>query len=316
MAIIAIIESSEGTIKKTSLEAVSYASELGEDVIGLALGAQHDQNNLSGLASQGAKRVIHDNGENYSQGDASFYSKTIVDVMEEVGADTVIFSTSPFAATIAGRVAVKSGSALVTNVVDLPQTSNGFALKRNIFSGKAYENVEVINSKKIVVIKKNAVPIKDLGGSVNIEAKNYNSDATSVSVTGSEKAEGTVLLPEAEIVVSGGRGLKGPENWTMVEELAGLLGAATACSKPVSDMEWRPHHEHVGQTGLKISPQLYIAIGISGAIQHLAGVNSSKYIVVINKDPDAPFFKEADYGIVGDAFQVVPDLINAIKLAG
>ena len=193
--------------------------------------------------------------------------------------------------------------------------SSGFAVKRSIYTGKAFANTILNAEKKVLTIKKNAVAIGEDGQLAAVEAfhPTISDDDFVVKVTSTQKAKGEILLPEADIVVSGGRGLKGPENWSILEDLAKVLGAATACSKPVSDMDWRPHHEHVGQTGIKVAPSLYIAIGISGAIQHLAGVNSSKNIVVINKDPEAPFFQAADYGIVGDAFDVVPKLTEAIR---
>jgi electron transfer flavoprotein alpha subunit len=196
----------------------------------------------------------------------------------------------------------------------LPDTSSGFVVKKSIFTGKAFADVSVVGDKKILIIKKNSVETMEEGSLAEIE-KIAMPDIVvfKEKITGNEKASGDMLLDEADIVVSGGRGLKGPENWGMIEELASALGAATGCSKPVSDLGWRPHHEHVGQTGVKVSPNLYIAVGISGAIQHLAGVNSSKVLVAINKDPDAPFFKAADYGIVGDAFEVVPRLVKKVK---
>ena len=249
MSTLVFIETADGKVKKTSIEAVAYAAELGGPV--------------------------------------------------------------------SARVAIKLDASLVSNVVALPETGSGFKVKRSIYTGKAFATVELNKAKKILAIKKNAVEVKETGGTANVEAFNVDlSDADfATKITNTEKASGDVLLPEAEIVVSGGRGLKGPENWGMIEDLAKSLGAATGCSKPVSDMDWRPHHEHVGQTGVKVSPNLYIAVGISGAIQHLAGVNSSKCIVVINKDEEAPFFKAADYGIVGDAFDIVPKLTEAIKAA-
>jgi electron transfer flavoprotein alpha subunit len=214
-------------------------------------------------------------------------------------------------------VAAQLGASLASNVVELPQTANGFIVKRSIYTGKAFAHLQMTNARKVIGIKKNAAEVKNVGSPVQPVAfepvLSENDFAT--KIISSEKATGEVLLPEANVVVSGGRGMKGPEHWGVLEELAKTLHAATGCSKPVSDMGWRPHHEHVGQTGVKVSPQLYIAIGISGAIQHLAGVNSSKCIVVINKDAEAPFFKAADYGIVGDAFDILPKLTEAIKAA-
>jgi electron transfer flavoprotein alpha subunit len=241
----------------------------------------------------------------------------ISSAMDATGADVLVLANSSLGAPVSARVAVHAGASLVSNVTELPDTSNGFSVKRSIYTGKAFATVELNSDKKILAIRKNAVELKETGGSAAVETFNaeLGDGAFAANILSTDKASGDVLLPEAEIVVSGGRGLKGPENWEMIETLAQELGAATGCSKPVSDMGWRPHHEHVGQTGVKVSPQLYVAVGISGAIQHLAGVNSSKYIVVVNKDPEAPFFKAADYGIVGDAFEVVPKLTEAIKAA-
>jgi electron transfer flavoprotein alpha subunit len=202
-------------------------------------------------------------------------------------------------------------------VVSLPDTTSGFSVKRSIYTGKAFATVSLNKDKKVIAIRKNAVTVTDDGQPASVmplEVKLDDADFAT-KITSTDQATGEVLLPEADIVVSGGRGMKGPEHWGILEALAKELHAATGCSKPVSDMGWRPHHEHVGQTGIKVAPQLYIAVGISGAIQHLAGVNSSKYIVVINKDADAPFFKAADYGIVGDAFEIIPKLTEAIKAA-
>jgi electron transfer flavoprotein alpha subunit len=232
-------------------------------------------------------------------------------------ADILVLADSSLGTPVAARVAARTGASLASNVIALPDTSSGFVVKRSIYTGKAFANVALQNAKKVISLKKNAAEAKEVGSTVSVTPYTVSVADTdfAVKIISSEKATGEVLLPEANIVVSGGRGMKGPENWGMLEDLAKVLHAATGCSKPVSDMGWRPHHEHVGQTGVKVAPQLYVAVGISGAIQHLAGVNSSKYIVVINKDADAPFFKAADYGIVGDAFEVIPKLTEALKAA-
>ncbi|HYG37471.1 MAG TPA: electron transfer flavoprotein subunit alpha/FixB family protein, partial [Cytophagales bacterium] len=235
--------------------------------------------------------------------------------MEKEGYDILILAKSSIGDAVGARVSAKINAGLASNVVALPEMSNGFTVKRSIYTGKAFALTEMTSAKKVITLKKNAFSITEGTGVATIEKFQPNISETdfAINVKNIEKTSGDVLLPEAEIVVSGGRGMKGPENWGILEDLAKALGAATACSKPVSDMDWRPHHEHVGQTGIKVSPNLYIALGISGAIQHLAGVNSSKVIVVINKDADAPFFKAADYGIIGDVFEVVPKLTEAIK---
>lgn len=312
MSIIVLVESSEGNIKKASREAVSYASQLGDgDVTALVLG-NAQASGLETLGNNGASKVIHVAGEFKSVQESAV---AVSEIMTSTGANTLVLAQSAKASAIGGRVAVKQGASIASNVVSLPDTSNGFSVKTSIFSGKAFANVALTNDKKVLVISKNAVDLKEDGGSAEVEPASVaiNDADKKIKITGEERASGDILLTEADMVVSAGRGLKGPENWGMIEDLAKALGAATACSKPVSDMDWRPHSEHVGQTGIKVAPTLYIAIGISGAIQHLAGVNSSKNIVVINTDEDAPFFKAADYGIVGDAFEVVPKLIEAVK---
>jgi electron transfer flavoprotein alpha subunit len=244
------------------------------------------------------------------------YASCIMSAIKAENANVLILAKSSLSDIVGGRVAAGLKAGIVTNVVELPDLSQGFTVKKSIYTGKAFATVELKSDVKILGIAKNAVNLKEDGPDAPVNELQVTLDEgdLSVAISKVEKAEGDVLLSEAEIVVSGGRGLKGPENWGMVEELARELGAATGCSKPVSDLGWRPHHEHVGQTGVKVSPNLYIAIGISGAIQHLAGVNSSKVLVAINKDPEAPFFKAADYGIVGDAFEVVPKIIEAVKL--
>lgn len=316
MATLVFVESADGKIKKTSIEAVAYAAAMGGDVTAIALGAV-DQSELEGLGNYGASKVLHADDDKLNAGVIQAYASVLAKAMADESADTLVLANTSLGAPVAARVSIKAGASLVSNVTDLPDTSGGFKVKRSIYTGKAFAISELTSDKKILAIKKNAAEIKETGGSASVEKFSVDlSDSDfAATITSTDKAEGEILLPEAELVVSGGRGMKGPENWNMIEDLAKELGAATGCSKPVSDMGWRPHHEHVGQTGVKVSPQLYIAIGISGAIQHLAGVNSSKNIVVINKDPEAPFFKAADYGIVGDAFEVVPKLTEAIKAA-
>ena len=316
MPILVFVESDEGKIKSTSVEAVAYANAMGDSVTAIALGSA-DKSELEALGKYGAKKVLHAADEKLNQSNIQAYSAVLVKAMEDEKADILVLANSSLGTPVAARVAAKAGASLASNVVDLPQTSGGFVVKRSIYTGKAFMHVELKNQKKVIGIRKNAAEIKEVGSNASVTpySVSLSDNDFAVKITSSEKPTGEVLLPEADIVVSGGRGMKGPENWGMLEELAATLGAATGCSKPVSDMGWRPHHEHVGQTGVKVAPQLYIAVGISGAIQHLAGVNSSKCIVVINKDADAPFFKAADYGIVGDAFDVVPKLTQAIKSA-
>jgi len=314
--ILVFVESADGKIKRTSLEAVAYAHGMGGPVTAIALGAV-DKAELESLGKYGATKVLHAADSKLNQGVIQAYASVLAKAMQDESADILVMANSSLGTPVAARVATKLNASLATNVVALPDTSGGFAVKRSIYTGKAFSVVDLTKPKKVLVIKKNAAEPKDIGGTAQVVPFTVAlSDADfAASITSTEKATGEILLPEAQIVVSGGRGMKGPENWGMLEELAKTLHAATGCSKPVSDMGWRPHHEHVGQTGVKVAPQLYIAVGISGAIQHLAGVNSSKCIVVINKDPDAPFFKAADYGIVGDAFEIIPKLTEAIKQA-
>jgi electron transfer flavoprotein alpha subunit len=233
--------------------------------------------------------------------------------VEASGATVVVFSNNTDGKAIAPRLSARLKAGLVAGAIALPDTSSGFVVKKSVFSGKAFANIAVNTPIKIISLNPNSYPVKAGEGSAEVVALDAAIDTPKIKITAVNKVTGEIPLSEAEIVVSGGRGLKGPENWGLVEDLAHALHAATACSRPVADAGWRPHHEHVGQTGLAIAPNLYIAIGISGAIQHLAGVNRSKVIVVINKDPEAPFFKAADYGIVGDAFEVVPKITAAVK---
>ncbi|MBS1682971.1 MAG: electron transfer flavoprotein subunit alpha/FixB family protein [Bacteroidetes bacterium] len=316
MNILVFIETAEGKIRKTSLEAVAYAKAMGASVTAIVLGTA-DNNEMQSVGKYGATKVLHANDAKLDQQVIQVYSSVLAKAMEDENADVLVLANSSLGTPVAAKVAIKTKASFASNVAELPNTSSGFTVKRSIYTGKAFAHVELKNAKKVIAIRKNAAELKEVGGnaqvvgySVTLNDADFNTKTVS-----HEKATGDILLPEAEIVVSGGRGMKGPEHWGIIEDLAKALHAATGCSKPVSDMGWRPHHEHVGQTGVKVAPQLYIAVGISGAIQHLAGVNSSKCIVVINKDADAPFFKAADYGIVGDAFEVLPKLTQAVLAA-
>ena len=316
MAVLVYAESWNGSFKKATFEAVSYAAQLankiGTDAIAITIAHQGDANELG---NYGANKVLTITDETLNTFNNQSYANAIVAASNHVNAETVVISNTNNGKAIAPIIAAKREAALITNAIELPSTINPFTIKRKAFSSKAYALYSTDSNQKVISITPNAIGIHQSQVDTYVESFSYNTTDSdqrlkSISV---DKATGKIPLTEAELVVSAGRGLKGPENWGMIEELADLLGAATACSKPVSDIGWRSHSEHVGQTGIAINPQLYIAVGISGAIQHLAGVNASKNIVVINTDPEAPFFKAADYGIVGDAFEVVPKLIEAIK---
>lgn len=318
MSILAFVEIAEGAVRKSSLEAVGYAAEIakgkGTTASAVVLG-EIAPAELENLGKVGASKVLHAADSRLNEGNIQAYASVLAEAIEKENAEVLILAKSSLGDAVAARLAAKIKASLVSNAVDLPDTSNGFVVKRSIYTGKAFAYTEMKSGKKIIAIKKNAFTPAETENKATVEAfsPTLNQSDFNVKITDTVKATGDVLLPEADVVVSGGRGLKGPENWGIIEDLAKSLGAATACSKPVSDLDWRPHHEHVGQTGIKISPNLYIAVGISGAIQHLAGVNSSRVIVAINKDADAPFFKAADYGIVGDAFDIVPRLTKAVK---
>jgi len=297
MSIVVYVEQAAGKIKKTSLEAVSYGYALAEKtgegtVVAVALGTL-ESSELAAIGEAGAAKVLHISDERLNAGVIQAHTSAVAQAFESIGANTLILAKSSLGDAVAARLAIKLNAGLVSNVVELPRLEGGFVVKRSIYTGKAFADTTITTTKKILAIKKNAVDQKLDGAKAQVESFSVaipESDFSS-KISATERATGEVLLPEADIVVSGGRGMKGPENWGMIEELAKTLGAATGCSKPVSDIGWRPHHEHVGQTGVKVAPTLYIAVGISGAIQHLAGVNSSKCIVVINKDPEAPFFQ-------------------------
>ena len=315
MSVLIFIDTAEGHVKKASLEVLTYgakvAEQLGTTTEGVVLGTVTED--LAALGKYGVKKIHQVSNDALDHLDAQVYTSVIAQVAEATGATVIIFSNNVDGKAIAPRLSAKMKAGLVSGAVALPDTSNGFVVKKNVFSGKAFANIAVNTNTKIIALSPNAYQIVAGEGTAEVVAFNATVGSPKVKVTNTTKASGEVPLTEAEIVVSAGRGLKGPENWGMVEELAKSLHAATACSRPVADSHWRPHNEHVGQTGIAIAPNLYIAIGISGAIQHLAGVNRSKVIVVINKDPEAPFFKAADYGIVGDAFDIVPKMTAAIK---
>ncbi len=313
--VLVFLDQAEGHIKKSSFEAANYAAKIAEQTgttaEAIVLGSVKDD--LASIGNYGIKKVHTVNDAVLNNMDAQVFTKVIAQAVEATGADVIVFSNNTSGKSIAPRLSVRLKAGLVSGAIALPDLSNGFTVKKTVFSGKAFANISVTSTKKIIALNPNSYNIVMGSGAAEVVPFTANIDAAKVEVTNVNKVVGEIPLSEAEIVVSGGRGLKGPENWGLVTDLAKLLGAATACSRPVADTDWRPHHEHVGQTGLAIAPNLYIAIGISGAIQHLAGVNRSKTIVVINKDPEAPFFKAADYGIVGDAFEVMPKIIAAVK---
>ena len=315
MSVLVFLDQSEGSIKKSSLEAAAYASKvaamLNTTAEAIVLGKLNDDPAAAG--KYGIKKVHTVSDAKLDHFDSEVYTKIIAQVADNTGADVVIFSNNTSGKAIAPRLSAKMKAGLVAGAVALPETGNGFVVRKTVFSGKAFANVSINSPKKIIALNPNSFNVTLSEGTAEVAPFNAAIDNARVEVVSVNKVKGEVPLSEATIVVSGGRGLKGPENWGLVTELATLLGAATACSRPVADINWRPHHEHVGQTGLAIAPNLYFAIGISGAIQHLAGVNRSKTIVVINKDPEAPFFKAADYGIVGDIFEVMPKIITAVK---
>lgn len=319
MSVLVYVEQVDGKFKKSVFEAVSYAKAIadkqGSNLTAISIGNVGDSE-LKELGKYGASKVLNVSNEQLKNFVNQAYAAVIAEAAKKENADVIVLSNSFSGKGLAPRIAVKLNAGLVDGAVELPQLDAGkFQVKKTAFSGKAFAITELSSAVKVIALNPNAFGVKDNAADITIEVFSPElkpSDLTAI-VKEVVRATNKISLPDAELVVSAGRGLKGPENWGMIEELAALLGAATACSKPVSDADWRPHAEHVGQTGIAISPNLYIAIGISGAIQHLAGVSSSKVIVVINKDPEAPFFKVADYGIVGDAFEVVPKLIEALK---
>lgn len=318
MSVLVYVEQAEGKFKKSVFEAVSYAKAIADkqqtNLTAISIGEVSEQE-LKALGKYGASKVLNVNHDQLKNFVNQAYAAVITEAAQKEDANIVVLSNSFSGKGLSPRIAVKLKAGLVDGAVELPNFEGGFSVKKTAFSGKAFAVISLTSEAKVIALNPNAFGVKE--SPVDAVISDFSPEVKSTDLAAMVKeivrATNKVSLPDAELVVSGGRGLKGPENWGMVEELADLLGAATACSKPVSDADWRPHSEHVGQTGIAISPNLYIAIGISGAIQHLAGVSSSKVIVVINKDPEAPFFKVADYGIVGDAFEVVPKIIAALK---
>ncbi len=315
MSVLVFLDQAEGHIKKSSFEAASYGSavakSLGVPAEGIVLGNVADD--IAALGKYGLTKIHTVKNDLLDHLDAQLFTKVIAEAATASGATVIIFSNNINGKAIAPRLSVRLKAGLVSGAIALPDTNTGFIVKKSVFSGKAFANVAINTAIKIIALNPNSYSISTADVTAEVTTFAATIDAPKVTVTSTNKIVGEVPLSEAELVISGGRGLKGPENWGLVTDLAKLLGAATACSRAVADADWRPHHEHVGQTGLAIAPNLYFAIGISGAIQHLAGVNRSKVIVVINKDPEAPFFKAADYGIVGDAFEVMPKIIEAVK---
>jgi electron transfer flavoprotein alpha subunit len=315
MSVLIFVDHIDGHIKKASHEALSYGSKIAEQTgttaEAIILGTVNDD--LSKLGEHGVKKVYQVQNNQLSQFDSQVYTKVIAQVAETSGAKVIVFSNNSSGKALAPRVAVRMKAGLAAGVNALPDTNNTFTVRKNVFSGKAFAQVAINTDVKVISLNVNAFTITSTEGKAEVVPFEATVESPKIKTVDTTKTSGKVSLTEADVVVSAGRGLKGPENWAMVEELADTLGAALACSRPVADAHWRPHNEHVGQTGIAIAPNLYVAVGISGAIQHLAGVNRSKVIVVINKDPEAPFFKAADYGVVGDAFEVVPKLTTAIK---
>lgn len=319
MSVLVFVENAEGKFKKSTFEVISYSKAVADlletNLTAISIG-DVDQNELKALGKYGVSKVLNLSNDKLKTFVNQAYASIIAEASIAEGATVVTLSNSLSGKGLAPRIAVKLKAGLAEGSIELPDVSNGkFVVKKTAFSGKAFALVNLTSPIKIITLNPNSFQINEIETNTTVEdfKSSFNDSDFKTMVKEIVRATDKVSLPEAEIVVSAGRGLKGPENWKIIEELAEVLGAALACSKPVSDAGWRPHEEHVGQTGIAVSPNLYIAIGISGAIQHLAGISSSKTIVVINKDPEAPFFKVADYGMVGDAFEIVPQLTEAIK---
>ena len=313
MSIIIYAESENGKIKKSAYELASYgraiADKMNFELIAVTFNLEEEET----LGKYGVEKVIKFNGQSMSNFTAAQYADNIASVAKEFKAKILILSSSADAKYLAPKLSINMSAGYASNALGLPESFQPLTVKRSCFTNKAFNICSLKNEVNIIGLSNNSYGVKENQKTTEIIEKDLISSESTLKVVKVEKAAGEVTIADADIVVSGGRGLKGPENWHLIEDLANTLGAATACSKPVSDMGWRPHSEHVGQTGKPVASNLYIAIGVSGAIQHLAGVNSSKVKVVINNDPDAPFFKAADYGVVGDAFEVVPELTKKLK---
>ncbi len=313
MSVLVFAETSEGKFKKSAFEVTSYgkkvAEQLGTNVVVLAI----NSSDPTLLYTYGAEKVLNVLNDSLKTFNVKIFANIIKQAAEKENSQVVILDSASNSLYLGPNVAVNLNAGYVTNVVALPSSTSPLTVKRKTFSNKAFNNTILNTDIKVISLAKNSYGLIENEVSGSIEEFSPSLVESNLTSERIEQTTGKVTIADADIVVSGGRGLKGPENWGMIEELAEILGAASACSKPVSDLGWRPHSEHVGQTGKPVASNLYIAIGISGAIQHLAGVNSSKVKVVINTDPEAPFFKAADYGIVGDAFEVVPKLIEKLK---
>jgi electron transfer flavoprotein alpha subunit len=318
MSVLVLVEHSGGVFKKKSLEAIQYAAhiakELSTTVTAVAVG-KVDNAAMQALGEYGAQKVFHTTDARLDNFNSRAYTKVMLAAAQKEGAKVIVGLHDTVGKAVAPRVAARLKAGLVAGAVSYPDLTKGFVVKKNVFSGKAFAYVNITSDVKVITLMPNTYPVVKGEGSATVEQLDVTFEDKDFAIQVKEviKASGSVPLSEAELVVSGGRGMKGPENWHVLEDLAKALGAATACSRPVADSHWRPHNEHVGQTGGTIRPNLYIAVGISGAIQHLAGVNGSKTIVVINKDPEAPFFSAANYGVLGDAMEIVPRLTEAVK---
>lgn len=320
MSVLVFVDHTQGSFKKNAFEAINYAvktaEQIGGDAIAVVMGAVNESE-LATLGNYGAKQVLHVSDARLNHFNTKAYTKAIIAAVNQTGAQVVVFSANNNGKSLAPMVAAKLKAGLVTGAVAYPDTNGGFKVKKSVFSGKAFAHVSITSDKKVISLTPNTFAVTEGGSPATVTALavDFTDADFAAKFISEDVVKGEVPLSEAERVVSGGRGLKGPENWGILEDLAKAMDATLACSRPVADAHWRPHHEHVGQTGGTIRPNLYVAVGISGAIQHLAGVNSSKTIVVINKDADAPFFKAADYGVIGDAFEILPKLTEAVNKA-